>query len=191
MLISFLLLKLIQEYVLGEYDNDATTAYHENSTSEFADDDHHVKDISRRCCTKISWKCREEQHIISGLRLTWMNFCCPCFVADIMSTCTQTGLYVISRTYPGRLRWGQKTNTMNESIIFFYFHVKQFLLQYRSNNFSTFDCSHPSFFQQVRFVCSEPTVLISSIKEISSCKYVVTIQSPMLCKNPYVLIFSS
>ena len=126
-----------------------------------------------------------------GLRLTWMNFCCPCFVADIMSTCTQMGLYVISRTYPGRLRWGQKTNTMNESIIFFYFYVKQFLLQYRSNNFSTFDCSHPSFFQQVRFVCSEPTVLISSIKEISSCKYVVTIQSPMLCKNPYVLIFSS
>ena len=54
MLISFLLLKLIQEYVLGEYDDDATIAYHENSTSEFADDDHHVKDTSRRCCTKIS-----------------------------------------------------------------------------------------------------------------------------------------
>jgi len=68
MLISFLLLKLIQEYVLGEYDDDATIAYHENSTSEFADDDHHVKDTSRRCCTKISSKFKEEQHSISGFK---------------------------------------------------------------------------------------------------------------------------
>ncbi|ONM33351.1 Protein OS-9-like protein [Zea mays] len=86
--------KVIQEFVLGEFDDDATAAYHENSTSELADDDHHVKDISKR------------------------------------------------------------------------YHVHLY-----TNG-------------TVRFVCSEPTVLISSVKEISSCKYVVTIQSPMLCKNP-------
>nr|CAB3470982.1 unnamed protein product [Digitaria exilis] len=39
--------KIVQEYVLGEYDNDATISYHENSTSEFPDDNHHVKDISK------------------------------------------------------------------------------------------------------------------------------------------------
>jgi len=98
--------KLIQEYVLGEYDNDATTAYHENSTSEFADDDHHVKDISRR------------------------------------------------------------------------YHVHLY------TNGTVCDLTDIPRETEVRFVCSEPTVLISSIKEISSCKYVVTIQSPMLCKNP-------
>lgn len=37
---------------------------------------------------------------------------------------------------------------------------------------------------EVRFVCSEPTVIISSLKEISTCKYVVTIQCPLLCKHP-------
>jgi len=98
--------KLIQEYVLGEYDNDATTAYHENSTSEFADDDHHVKDISRR------------------------------------------------------------------------YHVHLY------TNGTVCDLTDIPRETEVRFVCSEPTVLISSIKEISSCKYVATIQSPMLCKNP-------
>ena len=50
----FILLKVIQEFVLGEFDDDATAAYHENSTSELADDVHHVKDISKRCCTKLS-----------------------------------------------------------------------------------------------------------------------------------------
>lgn len=36
----------------------------------------------------------------------------------------------------------------------------------------------------IRFVCSEPSVVISSVKEISTCKYVVTVQCPMLCKHP-------
>ncbi|CAN6177370.1 unnamed protein product [Urochloa humidicola] len=98
--------KVIQEYVLGEYDNEATTAYHENSTSESADDDHHVKDISKR------------------------------------------------------------------------YHVHLY------TNGTVCDLTDIPRETEVRFVCSEPTVLISSIKEISSCKYVVTIQSPMLCKNP-------
>ncbi|MBA0736631.1 hypothetical protein Gogos_010162 [Gossypium gossypioides] len=38
---------------------------------------------------------------------------------------------------------------------------------------------------EVRFVCSEPRAMISSITELSTCKYALTIQSPMLCKHPY------
>ncbi|OVA04217.1 Glucosidase II beta subunit-like [Macleaya cordata] len=37
---------------------------------------------------------------------------------------------------------------------------------------------------EVRFVCSEPRVVISSITELSTCKYALTIQTPMLCKHP-------
>ncbi|XP_011626391.2 protein OS-9 homolog isoform X1 [Amborella trichopoda] len=38
---------------------------------------------------------------------------------------------------------------------------------------------------EVRFMCSEsPRVSITSIKEISTCKYAVTIQCPMLCRHP-------
>jgi hypothetical protein len=47
----YLLLKVIQEYVLGEFDADATDAYHENRTSESEDEDH-VKDTSKRYYTK-------------------------------------------------------------------------------------------------------------------------------------------
>lgn len=37
---------------------------------------------------------------------------------------------------------------------------------------------------QVRFVCSEPRAMISSITELSTCKYALTVQCPMLCKHP-------
>lgn len=39
---------------------------------------------------------------------------------------------------------------------------------------------------EVRYICSGSgaQVVIGSIKEISSCKYVVTVQAPMLCKHP-------
>jgi protein OS-9 len=37
---------------------------------------------------------------------------------------------------------------------------------------------------EVRFVCSEPRAMISSITELSTCKYALTIQSPTLCKHP-------
>ncbi|XP_044472217.1 protein OS-9 homolog [Mangifera indica] len=36
---------------------------------------------------------------------------------------------------------------------------------------------------EVRFVCSEPRAMISSITELSTCKYAITIQCPMLCKH--------
>ncbi|CAL5186895.1 unnamed protein product [Lathyrus oleraceus] len=37
---------------------------------------------------------------------------------------------------------------------------------------------------EVRFVCSEPRAMISSITEISTCKYALTVHVPMLCKHP-------
>ncbi|WCJ29946.1 hypothetical protein M5689_011544 [Euphorbia peplus] len=37
---------------------------------------------------------------------------------------------------------------------------------------------------EVRFVCSEPRAMISSITELSTCKYALTVQVPMLCKHP-------
>ncbi|KAI4376703.1 hypothetical protein MLD38_014437 [Melastoma candidum] len=37
---------------------------------------------------------------------------------------------------------------------------------------------------EVRFVCSEPRAMISSITELSTCKYALTVQCPMLCKHP-------
>lgn len=40
------------------------------------------------------------------------------------------------------------------------------------------------FSSQVRFVCSEPRPMISSITELSTCKYALTIQCPTLCKHP-------
>jgi hypothetical protein len=143
-----------------------------------------VKDISKRCCTNMSWKQRGEWHNIYGFKAHFNEFLLSLFYCtDIMSTSTQMGLYVTSQRYPGRLRWGGKKNTMN--LLSCLFLSRGIFVSTGSGiHFTTFDCSHPAFFLQVRFVCSEPTVLISSIKEISSCKYVVTIQSPMLCKNP-------
>ncbi|KAF6158050.1 hypothetical protein GIB67_014844, partial [Kingdonia uniflora] len=37
---------------------------------------------------------------------------------------------------------------------------------------------------EVRFVCSDPTVTIHSFTELSTCKYALTIHTPMLCKHP-------
>ncbi|XP_004242724.1 protein OS-9 homolog [Solanum lycopersicum] len=37
---------------------------------------------------------------------------------------------------------------------------------------------------EVRFVCSEPRAMISSITELSTCKYALTVHCPTLCKHP-------
>ncbi|XP_068637708.1 protein OS-9 homolog isoform X1 [Aristolochia californica] len=37
---------------------------------------------------------------------------------------------------------------------------------------------------EVRFICAESRVLISSVKEIATCKYAIMIHCPMLCKHP-------
>lgn len=121
--------------------------------------------------------------IYLGSKLTQMHFCYPFFVAQI--SCPLVHKWDCMwphRHTPGD--WGEeKKNTMN--LLWFVFLSKAILVTAgSSSHFITFNFSHPAFFLQVRFVCSEPTVLISSIKEISSCKYVVTVQSPMLCKNP-------
>ncbi|XP_057538576.1 protein OS-9 homolog [Amaranthus tricolor] len=38
---------------------------------------------------------------------------------------------------------------------------------------------------EVRFVCSESTAMITSITELSTCKYALTVQSPTLCLHPF------
>lgn len=37
---------------------------------------------------------------------------------------------------------------------------------------------------QVRFVCAETRAMVTSITELSTCKYAVTVQCPLLCKHP-------
>ncbi|GAB4828209.1 Protein OS-9 [Ancistrocladus abbreviatus] len=51
-------------------------------------------------------------------------------------------------------------------------------------NGTTCDLTNQPRETEVRFVCSEPRAMISSITELSTCKYALTIQSPMLCKHP-------
>ncbi|CAH1449141.1 unnamed protein product [Lactuca virosa] len=50
-------------------------------------------------------------------------------------------------------------------------------------NGTTCDLTNEPRATEVRFVCSEPRAMISSITELSTCKYALTIHSPMLCKH--------
>ncbi|CAH8389346.1 unnamed protein product [Eruca vesicaria subsp. sativa] len=40
------------------------------------------------------------------------------------------------------------------------------------------------FSMQVRFVCAETRAMVTSITELSTCKYALTVQCPTLCKHP-------
>ncbi|GKA14717.1 protein OS-9 [Tanacetum coccineum] len=51
-------------------------------------------------------------------------------------------------------------------------------------NGTTCDLTNEPRETEVRFVCSEPRAMISSITELSTCKYALTIQCPTLCKHP-------
>ncbi|KAI4377317.1 hypothetical protein MLD38_014967 [Melastoma candidum] len=51
-------------------------------------------------------------------------------------------------------------------------------------NGTTCDLTNQPRETEVRFVCSEPRVMISSITELSTCRYALTVQCPMLCKHP-------
>ncbi|XP_028753978.1 protein OS-9 homolog isoform X2 [Neltuma alba] len=51
-------------------------------------------------------------------------------------------------------------------------------------NGTTCDLTNKPRETEVRFVCSEPRAMISSITELSTCKYALTIQCPTLCKHP-------
>ncbi|XP_071729578.1 protein OS-9 homolog [Rutidosis leptorrhynchoides] len=51
-------------------------------------------------------------------------------------------------------------------------------------NGTTCDLTNEPRETEVRFVCSEPRAMISSITELSTCKYALTIQTPTLCKHP-------
>lgn len=55
---------------------------------------------------------------------------------------------------------------------------------HRYTNGTTCDLTNEPRETEVRFVCSEPRAMISSITELSTCKYALTVQSPMLCKHP-------
>ncbi|GAB2300272.1 Protein OS-9 [Dionaea muscipula] len=97
---------VVQEFILGVYDAEATAAYHENLSDISTLKDPRSKDLSQR------------------------------YHAHIYTNGTPCDL----------------TNQQRET--------------------------------EVRFVCSEPRAMISSITEVSTCKYALTIQSPMLCKHP-------
>ncbi|PNX96493.1 protein OS-9, partial [Trifolium pratense] len=51
-------------------------------------------------------------------------------------------------------------------------------------NGTTCDLTNKPRETEVRFVCSEPRAMISSITEISTCKYALTVHVPTLCKHP-------
>ncbi|KAG7984557.1 hypothetical protein I3843_04G166500 [Carya illinoinensis] len=44
--------------------------------------------------------------------------------------------------------------------------------------------AHQYKWNHVRFVCLESRAMISSLTELSTCKYALTVQCPMLCKHP-------
>ncbi|KAH6779291.1 ER lectin-like protein [Perilla frutescens var. hirtella] len=52
------------------------------------------------------------------------------------------------------------------------------------NNGTLCDLTNEPRETEVRFVCSEPRAMISSITELSTCKYALTFQCPTLCKHP-------
>uniref|UniRef100_A0A2N9J5V0 MRH domain-containing protein n=1 Tax=Fagus sylvatica TaxID=28930 RepID=A0A2N9J5V0_FAGSY len=51
-------------------------------------------------------------------------------------------------------------------------------------NGTTCDLTNQPRETEVRFVCAEPRAMISSITELSTCKYALTVQCPTLCKHP-------
>ncbi|XP_076929519.1 protein OS-9 homolog [Bidens hawaiensis] len=55
---------------------------------------------------------------------------------------------------------------------------------HKYTNGTTCDLTNEPRETEVRFVCSEPRAMISSITELSTCKYALTIQIPTLCKHP-------
>lgn len=101
--------RVVQEFVLGEYDAEATAAYNQNLSDVSTLKDPRSKDASQR------------------------------------------------------------------------YHAHQY------TNGTTCDLTNEPRETEVRFVCSEPRAMISSITELSTCKYALTIQCPTLCKHPLFL----
>lgn len=52
------------------------------------------------------------------------------------------------------------------------------------NNGTLCDLTNQPRETEVRFVCSEPKTVISSITELSTCKYALTFHCPTLCRHP-------
>uniref|UniRef100_A0A803LX11 Protein OS-9 homolog n=1 Tax=Chenopodium quinoa TaxID=63459 RepID=A0A803LX11_CHEQI len=98
--------KIAQEFVLGEYDPEATAAFNQNLSDISILKDPHSKDASQR------------------------------------------------------------------------YHAHQY------TNGTVCDLTNQHRETEVRFVCSEGKAMITSITELSTCKYALTVQSPMLCSHP-------
>ncbi|KAL9223945.1 hypothetical protein vseg_000027 [Gypsophila vaccaria] len=98
--------KIVQEFVLGVYDPEATEAYNQNLSDISILKDPHSKDASRR------------------------------------------------------------------------YHAHQY------TNGTTCDLTNEPRETEARFVCSEGKAMISSITELATCKYALTVHSPMLCAHP-------
>ncbi|XP_062078223.1 protein OS-9 homolog isoform X2 [Humulus lupulus] len=98
--------KVVQEFILGEYDAEATTAYNQNLSDISTLKDPRSKDASQR------------------------------------------------------------------------YHAHQY------TNGTLCDLTNQPRETEVRFVCSEPKAMISSFTELSTCKYALTVRSPMLCQHP-------
>ncbi|KAK4797860.1 hypothetical protein SAY86_030186 [Trapa natans] len=98
--------KVVQEYVLGIYDEEATTAFNQNLSDIFTLKDPRAKDAAQR------------------------------------------------------------------------YHAHQY-----TNGTECDLTDHPRE-TEVRFVCAEPRAMITSITELSTCKYALTVQVPTLCRHP-------
>ncbi|MFS7889370.1 putative mannose-6-phosphate receptor binding domain superfamily, glucosidase 2 subunit beta [Helianthus anomalus] len=71
-------------------------------------------------------------------------------------------------------------------------HSKDASQRYQAHQYTngtTCDLTNEPRETEVRFVCSEPRAMISSITELSICKYALTIQCPTLCKHPVLSSF--
>ncbi|XP_024030616.1 protein OS-9 homolog [Morus notabilis] len=98
--------KVLQEFILGEYDAEATAAFHQNLSDISTLKDPRSKDASQR------------------------------------------------------------------------YHAHQY------TNGTICDLTNQPRETEVRFICSEPRAMISSFTEVSTCKYALTVRSPMLCQHP-------
>ncbi|GMN47383.1 hypothetical protein TIFTF001_016559 [Ficus carica] len=134
--------KVVQEFVLGQYDAEATAAFNRNLSDISTLKDPRSKDASQRhdfLNIKFDGRVREKNTFYKNHdRLRY----------DI-----------VSAIYQG-------------------FELRNWVL------------SHFALVRQgislkvVRFVCSEPRAMISSFTEVSTCKYALTVRSPMLCQHP-------